>query len=176
MFVLGHTPSFFVLLCLASLFGFSGTHLNLFPVLTWTSFRYSPEPFFGTRTDPFPVLAWTLFRYSPGPFSNTHPNSTPFSVLAWILLRYLLEPFSDTHLDSTPFRYSSRYDLFSGTRLDTILFVLDSPILARILSLIYLVFSGTRSNMISSLVLAQIRSLLQHRARISLGSPVLAQT
>ena len=114
--------------------------------------------FFGTRPNstPFPVLAQNLLRYSPRnlPFFGTCPQSTlfwyllefyHFSVLARIrsLLRYYPEydlfclGFSNTHPDSIPrlsciLWYSSRYDLFFGTRLDTILSVLDSPVLARI--------------------------------------------
>ena len=84
MFILGHTPSFFVLLCLASFFGFSGTRLDPSPVFAWTIFRYSPEFY------PFPVLAWILpFQYSPGfflflvlarilPFFGTRPKFTLF--------------------------------------------------------------------------------------------------
>ena len=138
MFVLGHTPSFFVLLCFASFFfGFSDTRLHPSPVLTRTILQYSP------RFDPFPVLVRTLLRYLPGPFSSTHLDSTPFPVLARTLLQY-----------------SPRYDLFSGTYSNTILFILDSPVLARIRSPVCLLLSSTRPDTISSLVLAWIRSFL----------------
>ena len=72
---------------------------------------------------------WTLLRYSPRPFSGAHPNSTLF----W---------------------YSPRYNLFSGTRSDTILSVLDSPVLSLIRSL----FRHS----------ARIFDLFQHRVRFSL--------
>ena len=144
MFILGHTPSFFVLLCLASFFGFFGTLPDPSPVLARILLvsRYSPGPFFDTRPDPFPILTWilpnsryslrpfsstpldsTLFRYSVRPFFDIHQDSTSFLVLALTLFRYspgfhpfsvLTRPFSDTHPNSTPFRYSPKYDLFSG--------------------------------------------------------------
>ena len=102
MFILGHTPSFFVLLCLASFFGFSGTHLDstLFLVLTQTLFRYSPGLFSGTRSDPFPVLARTLFRYSPGfyPFLGTRPDTISSPALCPDFLG-----FSSTRPDLIPF-------------------------------------------------------------------------
>ena len=123
MFVLGRTPSFFVLLCLASFYGFFGTRP--------TPFWYSPKPLFNTCPNLFPVLARTLLQYSPEfdpfpvlariqPFSGTLPD--PFPVLTWILILS---------------RYSPRY--FFSTCLD------PSSVLTRILSLF-----GTRQDMISS--------------------------
>ena len=114
MFILGHTPSFFMLLCLPSFLGslvlartLSGTRLD--STLSW----YSPGPFsilarilpfFGTRLDPFPVLVQILpfFRYEPEHFPGTSLNTFP--VLARIL------PFSSTRPD--PFRYSPEFYLF----------------------------------------------------------------
>ena len=86
MFILGHTPSFFVLLCLASFSGFSRTSPDHSSILT------KILPFSGTR------LNSTLFRYSSGPFFSTRLDST--------LLRYSPEPFSSTRPSSTLFRYS----------------------------------------------------------------------
>ena len=143
MFILGHTPSFFVL-CLASFFGFFGTHPDHSLVLALTLLQYSLGFY------PSSVLAQTILRYSSRPFSDTHLDSTHFSILSQILLRYSPRfypfsvftrilplsryspgpffgthldstlfryspgPFSDTHPDSTPFRYSPGYDLFSS--------------------------------------------------------------
>ncbi|KAJ9693100.1 hypothetical protein PVL29_012012 [Vitis rotundifolia] len=103
--------------------------------------RYSPGyhhfclGFSGTRTDSIPCL-FGILRYSPGED-------------AFFLL------FSSTRRDSilrlSPIlRYSPEYDLLSGTRSDTILFVLDSAVLERIDS----------PSVCYSLVLARIRSLL----------------
>ena len=89
---------------------FSGTRLELF--------RYLPEPFFGTYPEPSLVLARTLFRYSP--------EFYPFSVLARI------PPFFGTRSDPSPVLTQIRspvYLVFSGTRKDTILSILDSPVL-----------------------------------------------
>ena len=185
MFILGHTPSFFVLLCLASFFRFSGTRPNPFPVLTrtfsdtcpnFTLFRYLPgfylfgtrpdftllqySPgfhFFGTHPDSFPVLIriLPLSRYLPGPFSSTHSDSFPVLTRILPFSRYLPGPFSSTHPNSTPFlvlvwtllRYSPR--AFFGTHSDTVLSVLDSPVLTWIRSPICLVFFDTRSDTIS---------------------------
>ena len=130
MFILGNTLSFFVLLCLASFFGFFSTC----PDSTFPDIR----------------LDSTLLQYSPG--------YDPFCL-----------GFFDTHSDSTPFRYSPRYDLLSGTHPDTILFVLDSPVLARIWSPVCLVFSDTRLDKISSLIVAQIWSFLSWIFRYSPG-------
>ena len=129
------------------------------PVLVWTLFRYSPRPFSGTRPDctPFSVLARTLFWYSFGPFFGTCPNLIP---RLYRILQYSLgyDFFSSTCPKSTILRYSPRFYHFSvlahirsllGTRLDTILSVLDYPVLAQIRSPVCLVFSGTRRDTIS---------------------------
>ena len=142
-------------------FGFSSTHPNStpFPVLARTLLRYSPGFFSCTYPDstPFSVLACTLLQYSLGFFSCTYPDSTLFSILAWTLLQYSPEfyPFLGTRLDPSPvltrilplFRYSP--EPFFGTHSDTVLSVLDSPVLTWIQSPICLVFFDTRSDTIS---------------------------
>ena len=132
MFILRHTPSFFVLLCLTSFFsGF------LVLAYIWSLLQYSLgyDPFClgfsGTCLDSIPHLSHIL-QYSPryDLFFGTRPNSIP--CLSCIL------------------RYSLIYNLFFGTCPNTILSVLDSSILARIRSSICLVFFGTSPNIISS--------------------------
>ena len=152
MFILGHTLSFFMLLCLTSFFlGFSVLARILL-------FRYSPRPFSNTRPKS------TIFRYSPRIYS--------FPILAQII------PFFGTHLDtiSSPIldrirsllRYSTRYDLFSSTRLDTIFFVLDSPVLARIWSFLSRILRySPRYDLFSCISSDTILSILD--------SPILAQ-
>ena len=146
MFILGHAPSFFVLLCLASFFWvfkyspefypFPGTRPDPSPVLTRILFLYLSGfyPFLGTCLDPSPVLTRILFLYLPGfyPFLGTCLD--PSLVLTRILPLswYSSGPFSGTHPDSTPFsvlartllRYSPRFYPFPGTRSD------PSPVLA----------------------------------------------
>ena len=152
MFILRHTPSFFVLLCLASFFGFFSTRLDLSLVLSQTIFQYLPEfyPFPGTRSDPSLVLAWIL------PFFDT--RSDPSSVLAWILplFWYSPGPFPGTCLDPFPvltqtlLRYQPRFYPFPGTRLYSFL-VLTRTLLRY--SLGFYLFPGTRPY--PSLVLAR---------------------
>ena len=127
---------------------FSGTHPNFYFSGTRpdsTLSRYSPGPFSGTRPDfhlsethPDPTFSGTcldfyfsgtrpdstLSQYSPGPFSSTHSNQSPM----FRILRYLLgfDPFCSR---------------FFGTCSDSILFVLGSPILARIDPLLFRWFS-----------------------------------
>ena len=135
MFILGHTPSFFVLLCLASFFGFSNTRSDsTFPSTCpdSTFFRYLSEPFSDTHPNstPFPTLIRTLSQYSSWPFLGTRLD--PFPALAWtlfVLSRTLLwyspgpslvlaEPFPGTSPDPYPvlartiFWYSPEFYLF----------------------------------------------------------------
>ena len=165
MFIPGHTSSFFVLLCLASFV-----------------FR-----FFGTRPDPFAVLTriLSLSRYSPRPFSDTHHDSTSFPVLTQTLLWYSpwFYPFPSTRPDRIPSLVLTRILPFFGTCPDTILSILDSPVLAPIQSPICFIFSDTHPDTISFPVLTRIRSFLSWILRYSPGfnplfvsySPVLAR-
>ena len=188
MFILGHTPSFFVL-CLASFFGFFGTHPDHSLVLALTLLQYSLGFY------PSSVLAQTILRYSSRPFSDTHLDSTHFSVLAQILLRYSPRFHPFLVLSRTFFRYSPGFYLFPGTRPDpsSVLTWIPpffgthpdpSPILTRILPLFsthpdtisspascldFLGFSGTHSDLIHfpSIyfdLVSEFPDLFQHRA------------
>ena len=173
MFILGHTPSFFVL-CLASFFGFFGTHPDHSLVLALTLLQYSLGFY------PSSILAQTLLRYLPGPFFGTRPN--PFLMLTWILpiSQYSLRSFFGTPLDSTLFWYS--LGPFFGIHPDSTSF----PVLAQTLlrySLGFHPFSVLTRTLLRYSpefypfsVLTRKRSLLQHHAWISLGSLVLART
>ena len=114
MFILGHTPSFFMLLCLASYFlGF----LVLARILPLS--RYSPRTFSDTRPGiyPFSVLAHNLL------FSGICLNSTIFQYLLGYDLFFGTIPNTIFFVLDSPILTQIRSPVclvFSGTRPDTI--------------------------------------------------------
>ncbi|KAJ9693101.1 hypothetical protein PVL29_012013 [Vitis rotundifolia] len=127
--------------------------------------RYSPEYdlFSGTRPDNIisvldsPRLAWIRFPVCLV-FYDTCPD-----ILAWIPSFLSWIPRYSHGLIprlSVILRYSPEYDLFSNTHSNTIISILDSPVLARIRFLNSLVFSDTPPDSISFLVMARIGCFL----------------